>query len=331
MPTQAIASVKNRFLYIESHQIPLTEIPYDEIKVNIIDPITKKPYKGIVLEGCFADLSNDELNNNKRFYDVPTYLEFVKILRKQIHSPKGVYGELEHPKRYNVDYNFISHKLLDIWYDENQKKVFGRIILLQTERGRAAEEVIRSGGQLAISARAAGDEIQNPDGSFKAILKLLVTFDLVYHPGFNAALLNFKELNENQKIGFAGLVYETELEKMPTTYAKYSNLNESSNNCFFEWYFRNQKNLNESEKSQNKEDEEILQENKNPDQEKFEDKLETATQNDLSEKQKFFQQVNFSQQRIKKQIVNRKNNSQNKSYYDNSAGFINLNQEDEDL
>ena len=87
----------NKFLYLESAQIPLTEIPFEQLKQTIIDPTTGTPYKGIVLEGIFAVLKQDP-NNNKRLYSIPEYLFLLQILKKQIFSSKGVYGELEHPK-----------------------------------------------------------------------------------------------------------------------------------------------------------------------------------------------------------------------------------------
>lgn len=316
-------SVYQKFLLIESNQIPLTEIPYGDLKANIINPITKKPYKGIVLEGCFADLSNNTANNNARFYDVPQYLEFVKILRKQIFTPKGVYGELEHPETYAVNYKNVSHKIIDIWYDEETKKVMGRLILLNTPNGKIAQEIIMSGGQLAISARAAGGEKTLPDGTKMATVKLLVTFDLVYHPGFSTAILEFKELNESQKFmqeagnsktGFSTVVYEGDIKNINKKFKEYISLNEN-NKCFYEWLLTD---LSESsQKESNKQDIEILKNNEPNDEDELQNKLKSAAKKDLSEakKQNFLQQINESQQKIK-------NKNQGKSYYQGAAGFL---------
>jgi len=320
----------NRFLYIESNQIPLKEIPFDQIKEHIIDPTTGKPYKGIILEGIFAVLK-EELNNNKRIYDIPKYLELVKILHKQIFSPKGVYGELEHPKTYSVDYRNVSHKILDIWYDEKTLCVMGRVMLLNTPNGLIAQEIIRSGGQLAISARAAGKEIKNPDGTFSAITELLTTYDLVYHPGFAAAVLEFRNLNESQKMmqefseqkaGFSAKIYEKDLKKIDLLYGEYISLNESQN-CFYEWYTKNSANLLESvqQKSNEKKDQEILEKNQTNDQKHIQKKLQKASDEDLSEDQKkqqiFFQEASFAQKKLK-----HSHSQLGNSFYDNSNGFI---------
>ncbi len=159
--------IDRKFLLVSSDQIPLTEVPFGDLKANMLDPTTGELYKGIVLQGCFADLSNTNPNNNKRYYDIPTYLAMVQILRKEIFSAKGVYGELEHPSGYAVNSNNVSHKILDIWYNESEKKVYGVLILLDTDKGRIAQQIIKSGGQLAVSARAAGEEKANGDGTFR--------------------------------------------------------------------------------------------------------------------------------------------------------------------
>jgi hypothetical protein len=320
-----MSTIYQKFLLIESNQIPLTEIPYGDLKTNIINPITKKPYLGIVLEGCFADLSNSTANNNGRFYDVPLYLEFVKLLRKQIFTPKGVYGELEHPESYAVNFKNVSHKLIDIWYDEETKKVMGRLILLDTPNGKIAQEIIKSGGQLAISARAAGGEKQMPDGSKMATVKLLVTFDLVYHPGFTSAVLEFKELNESQKFmqevslnktGFSTVVYEGDIKNISKKFKEYISLNESSK-CFYEWLLTDLNESSKEEKEAMRKDIKILDKNKPTDEEKFQNKLKNAAKKDLleSQKQQFFEQINQSQQQLKKK-------NQGKSYYQGAAGFM---------
>lgn len=337
---------KERFLLVESSQIPLTPVPFDEIKHTVIDPTTGKPYQGIFLQGCFADLSNSSANNNMRFYDVPRYLQLLQMLKKQIHSPKGVYGELEHPKQYGVDSNNVSHKIIDVWFDESDKKVYGIVLLMNTPKGLIAQEFIKTGGQLAISARAAGEENENPDGTKNCIVKLMTTFDLVYHPGFSSAILDFVMLNESQiflneigrnKRGFSGIIYERELKELPTRFATFKSLNESAESCFYEWLFESSelnekmtdqeksenKTVKKAEKEKNKSEEKVLEKNESSDQEEIQNKLKKAADKDLSET--YFNQIKFSQKQLKRKINNK--SDQGKSFYDNSAGFI-MNEEE---
>lgn len=305
------SAIFERFLNLEVSEIPLAEIPFSEIKETIIDPTTGNPYKGMVLEGIFAVLK-PELNNNKRLYSVPEYLELLKKLKKQIFSEKGVYGEYEHPQSYAVNSNNISHKILDVWYDPIQMIVYGRILLLNNEKGKLAQEIVRSGGKIAMSARAAGDEIKNNDGTFTAVTKLLTTYDIVYHPGFSDALLTFRCLNESEgfskNTGFSTKIYEKDLGNLQKSYYKYISSNEK-NIGFLNWY-----NLNESiskeEKFENKKDEKILEKNESPDKENLENNLK----NSINEKDLYFQEVNVSQKNLRKNL--------GKSFYDNSAGFI---------
>ena len=328
--------MENQFVYVESPQIQLTEVSMDKIKQKLIDPTTGEQYKGIILEGCFADLAPNP-NNNNRIYDIPKYLELLALLKEQIHSQKGVYGELEHPKGYSVNMNRASHKLLDVWYDEKEQKVYGRIIILNTEKGLIAQEIIKSGGSLAISARAAGSEETMSDGTLKAVTKLLTTFDIVYHPGFNLAVLNFVELNESQKFqqnlannkqGFSGRLYLKDLESIDVEFKEFINLNESINNvkkCFLENLFESK------QQSQEKKDQEKLEDNETSDEDEIQKKLEKATDKDLSEsdnntqnktRNNFFKQMFNAQKMLKKVQFDKAQENEAKSYYDNSAGFI---------
>lgn len=324
--------ISKRFLSIECSQIPLVQVDYSQIKKEIIDPTTNQPYKGIILEGVFADLSNKQANNNGRFYNVEQYLELVGRLRQQIHSPKGVYGELEHPKSYAVNFNNVSHKIIDIWYDPNTQRVMGQLILLNTDKGKIAQEIVKSGGCLAISARAAGTEEERHDGTKQATTKLLTTYDLVYHPGFSSAVMGFKELNESQKLwhensssknGFCLVLRDSELKSIDKEYEKYVSLKENSNDCFFEWYGK-MHNLFEDEeqksnqKSKQKKQQQVLQKNKTNDQDDKERQLQIAAQKDLKERQvDFFRQVKQSQEKLRKRY-----NQLDRAYFDNSAGFV---------
>jgi hypothetical protein len=327
-----MGKISNKFLYVESPQIPLISVDYADIKKETIDPTTGKPYKGIILFGEFADLSNETLNNNKRIYDVPLYLQLLGDLRKKIHEKKGVYGELEHPNSYAVNYKMVSHKILDVYYDEKTKKVMGYVLLLNTPEGKKAQEVVKSGGCLAISGRAAGEEIAQSDGSFLAKVKLLTTYDLVYHPGFSSAVLDFKELNESYNFGrqsdyqhnpYSCIITENQLRAIHESYnqfrAQISGM-DTLNECFLGWY----SNLNEDQKpsQQQKQQQEKLQDSEQPKEEKYQQKLERAADQDLSEKhKKRYMQILRRNQRTTTR--NLKNLSKiGNAVYDNSAGFL---------
>lgn len=263
---------ERQFVYSEDSLSPLVRCTNEKIINSIINPVTGKPYEGIVLEGEFASLN--VLNNNNRLYTPENYIIYIEVLKSLIHSAKGVYGHLEHPKGYATDTNEISHKLLDIYYDEAQQKVFGLVLLLNTPKGLIAQEIVKSGGQLAISARGGGSEIKNPDGTFKAVLKLLVTFDLVYHPGFSTSVLEYTKLFES--VGMEVPLFEDN-QRIRIQYIDKLNFSDVQ---LFESV------QSKVEKLQNKKDEKILQQNKTSKENSVENELESAVDKQLSQKQK---------------------------------------------
>lgn len=211
---------------------------------RIIDPTTGNPYEGgIILEGEFASM--DVLNNNNRYYREENYLQFVEILKHQIFSKRGLYGELEHPKSYAVDYNNVSHKILDIWYDKLTKKVRGIVLVLATPNGLKAQQIIKSGGQLAISARGGGEAIKNADGSITAMLTLLTTFDLVCQPGFSSAVLDYNvKLNASNLNESAVMIYQKDMHKLPELFENFSR--QLHNTSFIEFLHESTVNITHS-------------------------------------------------------------------------------------
>lgn len=287
-----MATENKKIIYIESPLAPLQEVPFDEVKTKLVNPITGEKYKGVILEGIFADL-NDKANNNNRIYDIPEYLEHLEKLKQQIHSEKGVFGECEHPSRYSVDFNQVSHKLLDVWYDPQTKLVYGRLMLLNNEKGRNLRQIIESGGCLAISARAAGQSEEMPDGTIKATVQLLVTYDIVYHPGFGNAILKFKELNESYGFGnyagynaalmeayqgspyegFSLILYPDSLQNISESYEEYTQTPAYQSKGFLHSLAEEQQSKTEEQKEQ-----EILEDNMPVDKDEQERELSNSVQ-----------------------------------------------------
>ena len=311
------------YIYVESPQKPLMIVSKNLNESAVItNPTTGEDYKGIILEGIFAELTKTP-NNNKRVYDIPQYVELVDKLKQQIEAEKGVYGELEHPDKYSINFNNVSHKIIDIWYKQTSEglTVYGKVLLLDTPKGKIAQEIVKSGGQLAISARAAGEEIKQPDGTMKAVTKLLTTYDLVYHPGFSSAVLKFKQLNESEQIlqnasekkqGYGYKIYINQFKNINESYQEYLKEGDRSK-CFMEWYgiqslFENDSFLESQEDS----DEEKLENNQPIDKKQEQKKLENAVTDELQQSQ-YWGDIENSQRNKFRNL--------DRTVFDGSAGF----------
>ena len=143
------------------------------------------------LEGVFTEFDSE--NRNGRIYTKKEFQPHFNALKKVVESGTAV-GELDHPKQFETALKNASHKIEDIWLDEDNNRVMGRIKLLDTDAGRNAKALVDAGIPLHISSRAAGTVTE--DKSVK--IHKLFTYDLVDTPGFANARLN----SVNESFGF---------------------------------------------------------------------------------------------------------------------------------
>lgn len=145
-----------------------------------------------ILEGVFAQFGVE--NNNKRIYEEKEYLPHLKYLNEKV-AEKRLMGELDHPDKFEVSLNKVSHIIESLEYDKETRQVFGRVRLLDTPSGKIAKNLVDSGIPISISSRAAGSV--NEDKSVN--IKRIFTYDLVADPGFPNAQLN--QINESFGLG----------------------------------------------------------------------------------------------------------------------------------
>jgi len=147
--------------------------------------------KDYVLEGIFGEI--DVKNKNNRIYTEDEYLPQIKSLQDKIGSSK-LLGELDHPQQFDISLKNVSHVVEELRYDQDNKKVMGKIRLLDTDAGKQAKALVDAGVPLHISSRAAGEVSEGG----KVKIKQLFTYDLVADPGFENAQLN----RVNESYGF---------------------------------------------------------------------------------------------------------------------------------
>jgi hypothetical protein len=180
----------------------------------------------ITLEGTFTQF--DIKNKNGRIYEEKEFLPHLKELQEKVKKGK-LLGELDHPTKFDISLQNVSHVIEDLEYDPAKKQVVGRIKLLNTDKGKQAKALVEAGVPLHISSRAAGN-VGN-DGKVK--IQKLFTYDLVADPGFAAAELR----RVNESFGFNDdedlFIYEVSEENSQENPNKYKNTEETMSNSNF--------------------------------------------------------------------------------------------------
>jgi hypothetical protein len=142
-----------------------------------------------MLEGVFAEFGVE--NRNGRVYEEKEYLPHLEYLKKDI-TNGNLLGELDHPERFEVALSGVSHRIAELWYDQQKRQVLGRLEILEgTPKGQIAKALLEAGVPLSISSRAAGTV--NEDKT--VAIQQIYTYDLVAKPGFESATL--KQVNES--------------------------------------------------------------------------------------------------------------------------------------
>lgn len=135
-----------------------------------------------VLKGIAAQFGKE--NNNNRIYEEGEYLPHLDYLKEKIKA-KRLLGELDHPEKFDISLNNVSHVVEDLEYDKNGRVLNIKVKLLDTPAGQIAKKLVDAGVPLSISSRAAGNV--GPDK--KVQIKKIFTYDLVADPGFQDAQL----------------------------------------------------------------------------------------------------------------------------------------------
>ena len=138
--------------------------------------------KEYVLKGIAAQFGKE--NNNNRIYEEGEYLPHLEYLKDKI-KQKRLVGELDHPEKFDISLNNVSHIIDDLEYDKNGRVLNIKVRLLDTPAGQIAKKLVDAGVPLSISSRAAGNV--GPDK--KVQIKKIFTYDLVADPGFQDAQL----------------------------------------------------------------------------------------------------------------------------------------------
>lgn len=144
-----------------------------------------------IFSGVFTACSTPDhiiINRNKRSYPETEMLKHIHYLRENIQTNGFILGELDHPiDRFDTQLKEASHKITDLWYDQNTHNVMGKLEVLDTPNGEIARKLIDAGYPLFVSSRAAGEV--DPK-THEVHIEQIFTYDIVCTPGFAEARLD---------------------------------------------------------------------------------------------------------------------------------------------
>lgn len=169
-------------------------LPYDSKLIKE----TREQGQPIVLSGI---LQKAEIKNqNGRWYGKKILEREIANYQKEVDQNRAV-GTLDHQDEATVALERISHKINKIWWEGNN--VMGEVQLLDTPKGKIAQELLAGGVQIGISSRGLGEVEKNNEGiDVVGEDFLLISFDLVAQPSTPGAWLN---LREGKEINFSSL------------------------------------------------------------------------------------------------------------------------------
>ena len=128
------------------------------------------------------------INRNNRSYPEIEVCKHLTYLRESIKNQGCLLGELDHPEgRFDIQLKEASHKITDLWYDQNTHCVMGKLELLDTPNGKIAKELVEANYPLFVSSRAAGDVDEK---THEVSIAQIFTYDIGCTPGFEEARLD---------------------------------------------------------------------------------------------------------------------------------------------
>src|SRR5574344_1822088 len=163
--------------------------------------------KKYIFSGVFTACSvpgHVVINRNNRSYPEKEVLRHLGYLREMIKKSGSILGELDHPEgRFDIQLKEASHKITDLWYDQENHNVMGKLEILDTPNGKIAQELVEAGYPLFVSSRAAGDVDEK---THEVEIAQIFTYDIVCTPGFAEAKLE----RVNESLGTATAKYLNE-------------------------------------------------------------------------------------------------------------------------
>ena len=129
----------------------------------------------------------DDVNKNKRVYDLDNMIEEVARYEKEMIKNDRAMGELNHPTTAEVDLERACHIVTEMTQDGS---IFiGKSKVLQTPCGEIVRKLVTDGVKVGMSSRALGQIDQKGEVGHVTQMKL-VAIDCVADPSYSDAFVN---------------------------------------------------------------------------------------------------------------------------------------------
>lgn len=132
----------------------------------------------------------DKENYNGRIYPRKILERELKNYQTLIDQRRAL-GCLDHYDQSVIELTNVSHLITKVWWSGNE--VYGQIELLNTPKGKIAQELIKSDVKIGISSRSVGSLQKTGDTQYVQDDLQLVCWDLVSEASCQGAYLNISE------------------------------------------------------------------------------------------------------------------------------------------
>ena len=129
----------------------------------------------------------DDVNKNKRVYDLDNMIEEVARYEKEMIKNDRAMGELNHPTTAEVDLERACHIVTEMTQDGST--FIGKSKVLQTPCGEIVRKLVTDGVRVGMSSRALG-QIDQKGVIGHVTLMNLVAIDCVADPSYSDAFVN---------------------------------------------------------------------------------------------------------------------------------------------
>jgi hypothetical protein len=155
----------------------------------LIEALEWVPYiyegKGGATNIRFAFAQADQPNRNRRIYPLKVLSASVAAAQNKIAEGASLYGSCDHKTEMSV--NDVSHRLLSVRMQE--KNAIAEAAILNTDRGKNLQEILKSGGSVGVSMRGTGTTKPLAEGLMEVCEDhVLLGVDVVLQPSFDATI-----------------------------------------------------------------------------------------------------------------------------------------------